>query len=105
MGSCGAASGTLEFTLLGCAKGDQLSGDCTAWVAKFPDSKSVAALAPSFRMDVTDFIAAMTKATVKVKVITTVRPRERAYLMHWSWLIAKGKVAPGECSGFRPDRA
>jgi len=99
-GSCGAAGGTLQFTLLGCAQGDQLSGP--SWVAKFPDSKSVSALAPSFRKDVTDFIAAMTKATVKVRVITTVRPRERAYLMHWSWLIAKGRVVPKNVPAFVP---
>lgn len=100
VGSCGAAGGTLQFTLLGCAQGDQLSGP--SWVSKFPDSKSVSALAPAFQKDVTDFIAAMTKATIKVKVITTVRPRERAYLMHWSWLIAKGQVAPANVPAFVP---
>jgi hypothetical protein len=99
-GTCTSAGAALRFTLLACAPGTQPSGP--AWVAKFPGSKAVSALAPAFRTDVSRFLAAMKSAKIRAQAIATLRPPQRAYLMHWSWLIAKGKVKPGSVPAFAP---
>lgn len=38
------------------------------------------------------FIDAIKAAGGKVSIAATYRPPERAYLMHWCWLLSKGKV-------------
>jgi hypothetical protein len=64
------------------------------WTKEFPQSNQVKDLSGKFREDVTSFIGAMRTAGVTVKVISTLRPPERAYLMHYSWLIASTRPAP-----------
>lgn len=59
-----------------------------AWVAKFPDKKNLADLISPFRENAIKFIDAMITATATVKVNSVLRPKERAYLMHWSFKIA-----------------
>jgi hypothetical protein len=71
-------------------------------VSEFPATSAVSALAPAFRADVNGFLTAMKSAKVAVAVVSTVRPPQRAYLMHWSWLIAKGKVKPENVPAFTP---
>lgn len=66
----------------------ELSGP--AWVDRFPTSKSVDDLLDPFRAHVNNFIAAMTKSKVTVSIAATLRPPQRAYLMHYAWSIAKG---------------
>jgi hypothetical protein len=66
----------------------------SSWVSKFPQSKSVEDLEPSFRNNVKRFIKAMTDARVSVTVNSTVRPPQRAYLMHYSWRIVKKNLDP-----------
>jgi D-alanyl-D-alanine dipeptidase len=61
------------------------------WVGRFPTSKSVSDLKGSFQGSVKKFIAALTKAGATVAISATYRPPERAYLMHWSYKIAKGQ--------------
>jgi Putative peptidoglycan binding domain len=61
---------------------------------KYPNSKSVDKLDGVFGMNVKDFTGALEDAKAKVVVEATKRDAGRAYLMHWSYFIAKGKVKP-----------
>lgn len=67
-----------------------LSG--ASWVAQFPGSRSTADLIPTFRAAVDAFVAAMLAGGATVQISSTFRPPERAYLMHFSWLIAQGEI-------------
>ncbi len=68
------------------------------WVTKFPTSKKLSDLKGAFAGDAAKFIAALQKAGAKVTIEATFRPPERAYLMHYAFLIANGtdpeKVKP-----------
>ena len=59
-----------------------------AWVKKFPGSKSLDQLEPGFRANVTRLVDSLKNAGVTVSIVQTLRPPERAYLMHWSFMIA-----------------
>ncbi len=72
---------------------EELSG--SFWVSRFPTSRAIKDLARPFATKVEEFVAAMKAGGAEVRISATYRPRERAYLMHWAWQIAKGKVAPG----------
>lgn len=84
----------------GCTRPNELSG--RSWVSRFPGSDLVSDLSGTFRQDVTDFISTMRRAGITVTVIATRRPPERAYLMHYSWLIGKGKIDPADVRPFAP---
>jgi hypothetical protein len=84
----------------GCTRPDELSG--RSWVSRFPGSDLVSDLSGTFRQEVTDFISMMRRAGITVTVFATRRPPERAYLMHYSWLIAKGKIDPADVPPFAP---
>jgi hypothetical protein len=66
----------------------QLSG--AAWVAQFPGSRSVNDLAAGFRENVQRFLEALTVAGATHTIQATLRPPERAYLMHYSYRVANG---------------
>jgi len=83
-----------------CVPPNELSD--AAWVQQFPDSRSVSSLADPFRQDATRFISAMQQAGIPVQVNSTRRPVQRAYLMHYSWLIAKGQINPKNVPKFQP---
>jgi hypothetical protein len=70
----------------------ELSGE--QWVARFPGSSSLDVLVDPFKANLTSFKAAIEAAGGTVRVNATYRPPERAYLMHWSYLISKGKNKP-----------
>lgn len=70
----------------------RLSG--VAWVTDFPTSRKVEDLAEPFRTNVGKFLAAITAAGGKSNIAATRRPKERAFLMHWSFKVASGVVAP-----------
>lgn len=53
-------------------------------------------LNPIFRGKVTAFIHALGDAGADVKVLVTRRSAKRAYLFHWSWMIAFGRCKPSE---------
>jgi hypothetical protein len=72
----------------------ELSG--VAWVAKFPTSKSTATLVDAFRTKCDAFIAAIKAGGGTVTINATLRPPERAYLMHWSFAINAGEVDPDD---------
>lgn len=84
----------------GCTRPDELSG--RSWVSRFPGSDLVSDLSGTFRQEVTDFISMMRRAGITVTVFGTRRPPERAYLMHYSWLIEKGKIDPADVPPFAP---
>ena len=50
--------------------------------------------AQPFRANLTAFVAALRAAGATVSVAATLRPVQRAYLMHWCWSIVKAKVDP-----------
>jgi len=65
-----------------------------AWCQRFPTSKNVLALKEPFRGDVTRYLNMLDAAGAAVDIAATLRPKERAYLMHWAWVIAHGERAP-----------
>ncbi len=73
-----------------------------AWARKFPASREIKDLSNPFRSDVRRFIAAMTAAGIDERTISTLRPYQRAYLMHYAWLIAKRKIDPRKVPAFVP---
>ena len=64
------------------------------WVERFPESRSTGDLTPAFGQGVNRFIAAMKTAGAAVKVSSTYRPAERAYLMHYAYRIARAGLDP-----------
>lgn len=63
----------------------RLSG--AEWVNAFPGSRSLDDLSPAFAANVRRFINAVETGGATVNITSTLRPPERAYLMHWSWRI------------------
>jgi hypothetical protein len=64
------------------------------WVSQFPQSRSVDDLVEPFRDNVNRFLSALSDAGATVSIAATFRPPERAYLMHYSFLIARGGADP-----------
>lgn len=64
------------------------------WTKFFPKVNTLEALVSPFKESATAFIQAMQAASVNVKITATLRPPQRTYLMHFSFLIAKGKQDP-----------
>ena len=77
----------------------ELSG--AAWVARYPTSRSVDDLAQPFRGRVENFLAALRAAGASVSIAATLRPPNRAFLMHYSYVIAREGFDPARV----PDRA
>ncbi|MDD0811358.1 hypothetical protein PSQ20_13465 [Curvibacter sp. RS43] len=64
------------------------------WVRRFPTSTLTQDLAVGFKDRVEKFIGALTAGGATVHINATLRPPERAYLMHYAWRIAKEKMDP-----------
>jgi len=64
------------------------------WVTQFPGSSSVSDCVAPFQGNLSAFIAALNTAGATVNVIATLRPAQRAYLMHWSWCIVNANADP-----------
>lgn len=60
----------------------------------YPNSDKVSDLASSFQSSVKAFIAALKAAGASVDVSSTLRNADRAWLMHYSWQVSRGKVKP-----------
>ena len=71
----------------------ELSGP--QWVDRFPTSRDVKALMPPFREKVARFLDALGTAQATVSINATLRPKQRAYLMHFAFLIANRQMTPG----------
>jgi len=59
------------------------------WIPQFPNSRRVDDLVEPFRTGVRDFLAALRTAGATVTIADTLRPPQRAYLMHFSFAIAR----------------
>lgn len=70
----------------------ELSG--VRWIQCFPTSTSISDLCEPFRSNVTRFISAIKAAGGSVMIAATFRPKERAYLMHYSAAIARKEIKP-----------
>ncbi len=69
-----------------------LSG--ASWAKRFPTSTSVSDLALPFQTSVARFLAALAAAKCAVKIAATLRPQERAFLMHHAYRIAREGIDP-----------
>jgi hypothetical protein len=85
------------------SEGRTLSGQATItvyensgvqWVARFPGSTLVSDLTAPFASAVNRFIQALQQAGATVTLSATYRPPERAYLMHYSYRIAREDLDP-----------
>jgi hypothetical protein len=65
------------------------------WCAQFPTSTNLDSLAEPFRSNLRRFIAMIESNGGNARVNATRRPRERAYLMHYSFRIARMGTNPG----------
>jgi hypothetical protein len=70
----------------------ELSG--AQWVARFPGSNQVSDCAAPFAANLQSFISAMQAGGATVTVSATYRPPERAYLMHWAYMIVNEDQDP-----------
>lgn len=59
------------------------------WCDRFPTSRSLDDLADPFRGNARRFVAALRAAGATVSIAATLRPKQRAFLMHHAWRIAK----------------
>ncbi|HTW57150.1 MAG TPA: hypothetical protein VMD99_03355 [Terriglobales bacterium] len=64
------------------------------WVGRFPNSNRIDDLVDPFRSNARKFVAALKTAGATVSINATLRPKERAYLMHWSFCIAREDCDP-----------
>lgn len=80
------------------AAAGEVSG--AVWVGRFPGSTSVSDLEPVFRSNVSRFLAALGTAGAALRINSTFRPPERAYMMHFAWRIVRGQVAPRDVPAF-----
>ena len=76
-----------------------------AWVAQFPTSNKVADLEPAFQSMVTAFLSALAAAGAHVSISATLRPPQRAYMMHYSWSIVKQHLDPAAIPAYVPTAA
>jgi hypothetical protein len=70
----------------------QLSGE--HWHSQFPTSTNISDLVSPFRENVQDFVVALREAGATVTISATLRPRNRALLMRYSWQIVNGIIEP-----------
>lgn len=70
------------------------------WVDQSLESKSPDDLAEPFRSSVNRFLAGLKAAGASVSIACTLRPPERAYLMHYSFGIARQKLDPASVPAF-----
>lgn len=65
-----------------------------SWVSKFPTSRDPEDLASPFRENVKRFLQALQDSGCGVTISATYRPKERAYLMHYAYRIAREGLSP-----------
>ncbi|WP_241609234.1 peptidoglycan-binding domain-containing protein [Rosenbergiella australiborealis] len=63
-------------------------------VSSFLGSNSVEKLNQPFKNKVRSFLESTRNAGINVVITSTLRPSERAYLMHWSWKLSRNLVKP-----------
>ncbi|MBS0198027.1 MAG: Ig-like domain-containing protein [Planctomycetes bacterium] len=70
----------------------ELSG--AQWVSRFPGSSSTSDLVSPFQGNVNAFIDALRSAGASVTISATLRPPNRAFLMHYSYRVARDGLNP-----------
>ncbi|MFG1174443.1 peptidoglycan-binding domain-containing protein [Erwiniaceae bacterium CAU 1747] len=70
------------------------------WVYSFNGSSSTYDLSPTFKTKVERFIKALKESGARVTVSAALRPPQRAYLMHWAWMIANRKIMPAKVPSY-----
>ena len=60
-----------------------------AWIAQFPTSIRLGDLVQPFRGNVSRLMESLQSGGASVRISATLRPPERAYLMHFAWRIFK----------------
>ena len=78
-------------------EGKRLSGP--KWASRFPGSQSLDDLNQDFGPHARSFVDAIHDAGGGTRISATYRPRERAYLMHYSYLVGNGDVQPKDVPG------
>lgn len=61
---------------------------------RYPNSRDINTLEPTFLRHVSAFISALRAGGASVVVSSTRRSPQRAYLMHYAWLVATGQIEP-----------
>lgn len=62
------------------------------WVERYPGDRTTAGLVQPFRKQVQRFIGALEEAGATIRITATLRPPQRAWLMHYAWLVASGEM-------------
>lgn len=62
----------------------------------YPNSRDLGDLDPGFGADVKRFVGSLIDAGANVAVMSTRRNATRAHLMHYSWKVANGQIAPSD---------
>lgn len=71
------------------------------WVERYPTSRNVSDLVEPFRAAVTKWLNALKAAGATVTIDATFRPPERAYLMHYSFRIAREGLDPTQVPAYQ----
>lgn len=82
-------------------RGEERSLSGPHWVDFFPTSRSVDDLAAPFRERLVAFLGALRAAGATVNISATLRPAQRAYLMHYAWMIANREIKPNAIPAMR----
>jgi hypothetical protein len=69
------------------------------WISAFPTSNKTEDLVEPFRTDVTRLLSSLQTAHASVEIAATFRPPQRAYLMHFSFAIARENMDPRAVPG------
>lgn len=64
------------------------------WIKRYPGSISPDDLKPAFRQHVQHFLHLLRESGARLRISSTLRPPERAWLMHWAWQIAHAGQDP-----------
>ena len=79
---------------------DQTSLSGPDWVGQYPADTSISDLVDPFRTNVSNFLGALNAAGANVNIQATYRLPQKAYLMHWAWMIAREGQDPTTVSAF-----
>jgi D-alanyl-D-alanine dipeptidase len=77
-------------------KTDPLKLSGKHWCSQYPTSTSLDDLTPPFRDNMKSFVEMLRANGASVDIEATYRPKERAYLMHWAWMISHAQVKYGD---------
>lgn len=71
------------------------------WVTKYPTSDKIQDLLPPFQKNAERFINSLKAAGAEIEISATYRPKERAYLMHYAYRIARQNFDPRQVPSFK----